>query len=83
MQQVTDVGNGNSGGSGSIGGGGQPLTTDWVSILFVWHVAADLILFVVALLAAKTASERNRKVFVFDAMYAFVEITIGLEALAE
>ena len=62
---MTDVGNGNSGGSGSIGGGGQPLTTDWVSILFVWHVAADLILFVVALLAAKTASERNRKVFSF------------------
>ena len=42
--------------------GVQSLSSDWVSILFVWHVAADLILFIVALLTVKTVAKRNKKV---------------------
>jgi hypothetical protein len=38
------------------------MSVEWVSIVFVWHIAADLILFIVALLAVKTAAVRNRKV---------------------
>ncbi len=37
------------------------MSLEWVSILFVWHIAGDLTLFIVALLAVKTASVKNNK----------------------